>query len=108
MSQANAKDIRLFALRNDTLRKAFAEYPQRFPRTGPKEWKSKRIVYLNPSLKTRRLIHQESCLIWVNSLLTNGACKAKLCKVFCLYALRQAFLSVGDVFWLERLSLDGQ
>ena len=51
-------DIRLFALRNKTLQKAFELHPERFPKRGPKMWKSKRVVYLNPSHETKRVIHQ--------------------------------------------------
>jgi len=56
----NGDDIELFARRNETLRKAFEQHPERFPRSGPKQWTSKRVVYLNPSLETRRLIHQKA------------------------------------------------
>ncbi|MGQ9847388.1 MAG: hypothetical protein ACUVQP_07820, partial [Bacteroidales bacterium] len=40
------EDLRLFALRNHTVQKAFSKHPKRFPHNGPKEWRSKRVVYL--------------------------------------------------------------
>lgn len=53
-------DIALFARRNETLQKAFEEHPERFRKSGPKQWKSCREVYLNPSQETRRLILQKT------------------------------------------------
>ena len=54
------EDLGLFARRNETLRNAFEKHPERFPKRGPKEWKSRRVVYLNPSRETKRLIHQKA------------------------------------------------
>ena len=51
-------DLKLFAKRNQTLRAAFALHPERFPKTGPIQWASRRVVYLNPSHETKRLILQ--------------------------------------------------
>ena len=56
------EDLRLFALRNQKVQKAFAEHHERFSRKGPKEWRSKGVVYLNPSQEIRRMIHQKSFL----------------------------------------------
>ena len=56
----NGEDVHLFARRNETLRKAFKRHPERFPKTGPKQWKSMRVVYLNPSQETKRLIHKKA------------------------------------------------
>ena len=46
----------LFELRNQTLLKAWEQHPERFPGTGPRQWKERRVVYLNPSAETRRLV----------------------------------------------------
>lgn len=46
----------LFRLRNETLLRAWDEHPERFPRQGPRLWKEQRVVYLNPTVETRRLI----------------------------------------------------
>ena len=54
------ENIRLFSLRKETLRNAFAKHPKRFPQGGPKEWKSQRVVYLNPFQETRQFIHQQT------------------------------------------------
>lgn len=54
------EDIRLFALRHETLQKAFLQHPERFPKGGPKTWKVQRIVYLNPSNETRKIIHKKN------------------------------------------------
>lgn len=43
------EELQLFALRTQTLQKVFAEHLERFSRKRPKEWKRKRVVYLNPS-----------------------------------------------------------
>lgn len=51
------EDLRLFTLRNETLSRAFEQHPERFPKRGPKSWKSQQVVYLNPSQETRHLIH---------------------------------------------------
>lgn len=53
------EDIRLFARRNETLWKAYERHPERFPKRGPKTWKSQRVVYLNPSRDMKRFIHQK-------------------------------------------------
>jgi hypothetical protein len=46
----------LFRKRNATLLKAFQRTPERFQKTGPKLWREKKIVYLNPSEETKKLI----------------------------------------------------
>lgn len=46
----------LFRLRNETLFKAWERHPKRFPKNGPKLWKEQRVVYLNPTTETRRLV----------------------------------------------------
>jgi transposase InsO family protein len=53
------EDIKLFERRNETLQKAFDRHPERFPKSGPKQWKSRRVVYLNPSHETKHLIHRK-------------------------------------------------
>jgi len=53
------EDVRLFALRNETLHKAFLQHPERFPKGGPKMWKVQRVVYLNPSNETRKIIQKK-------------------------------------------------
>jgi len=55
----NGEDVRLFALRNETLHKAFLHHPERFPKGGPKTWKVQRVVYLNPSNETKKIIHKK-------------------------------------------------
>lgn len=52
------EDINLFARRNETMQKAFEQHPERFSKHGPKVWSSQRVVYLNPSQETRRIIHK--------------------------------------------------
>lgn len=52
-------DKKLFTLRNETLDEAWKRVPQRFPKKGPKKWKSNRVVYLNPSADTRKFIMQK-------------------------------------------------
>ncbi len=46
----------LFRKRNATLLDAFQRTPERFPKAGPKLWREKKTVYLNPSEDTRKLL----------------------------------------------------
>lgn len=46
----------LFELRSQTLLEAWERHPERFPRKEPRLWKEQRVVYLNPSAETRRLV----------------------------------------------------
>jgi transposase InsO family protein len=49
VQRRTGESTKLFEKRNDTLDKAWKEKPERFPKNGPKYWKEKRVVYLNPS-----------------------------------------------------------
>lgn len=51
---------KLFEKRNKTLQEAWKKRPDRFPKKGPRLWKEKTIVYLNPSDDTRRFLYQKA------------------------------------------------
>ena len=53
-------DITLFEKRNKTLIEAWKRLPNRFPKSGPRMWRSKRVVYLNPSKETRNFITKKA------------------------------------------------
>ena len=54
------EDKILFEKRNRTLREAGERLKQRFPKTGPKLWAYKRVVYLNPSQETRNYLWRKA------------------------------------------------
>lgn len=55
----NGDDLKLFEKRNQTLAEAWIRLPHRFPKTGPKLWSHKRVVFLNPSKDTRKFISKK-------------------------------------------------
>ena len=50
----------LFAKRNETLVAAWKKHPERFPKKGPRMWKERSVVYLNPSQETRKFLYQKA------------------------------------------------
>lgn len=54
------RDKDLFHARNQTLKAAWEQHPERFPKAGPRYWEHRHTVYLNPTLETRRLIYQKA------------------------------------------------
>ena len=54
------EDKVLFEKRNQTLREAWERLKHRFPKTGPKLWEYKRVVYLNPSQETRNYLWRKA------------------------------------------------
>ncbi len=56
----NGVSRELFEKRNKTLLKAWEKHPERFPKKGPRLWKERKVVYLNPSDDTRRFLYQKA------------------------------------------------
>jgi len=54
------EDKRLFEKRNETLKAAWERLKHRFPKSGPKLWEYKRVVYLNPSKETRNYMWRKA------------------------------------------------
>jgi len=59
LQRRRGEDVKLFELRNQTLQKAWKEHPERFPKKGPKQWVYHKVVYVNPSVETKRYILQK-------------------------------------------------
>ena len=52
----NGTSSEFFRRRNETLKKVWERHPERFRKRGPKFWKERRVVYLNPSKETRNFL----------------------------------------------------
>ena len=50
----------LFAKRNRTLQAAWRKHPERFPKRGPRMWRERMVVYLNPSGETRKFLYKKA------------------------------------------------